>query len=363
MNKIGINAKQVAAAAATLLLMAAMTAARAQDRGTPIIFSSPKADAISTNLHEVNVKQSPFKSLESEIRKPFEIFDSTPTRARLKPPQQFNGAPPPVNKPNLKAILDKSAEEEFLNGGQPGQEDPYNPFKSPDSSLDPLRRNKPKTALDRYYDRLEREQGARTNKNSTLDFFGNNKERTTEEKNALESNQQNKNAGTSYDAFSRAGNQNSNNAAADNVFSRTGKRPEGGRFGTTASDPFDRATLQRDSRMENFKKLLDGPAYSQPQNNNNFQRTSAFGNTEPAAQRSGYITPGPTWSSSKPQTTTPLIPGSSFTKSSGIVGTAGKPAGLQDYASSDAARLSTPIALPAQQPKMKPSTYSPPTRR
>jgi hypothetical protein len=360
-KKFFTKTKNVATAAAWLLT-AAVTAAQAQDRGAPIIFSSPKADAISTNLHEVNVKQSPFKNLESEIRKPFEVFDTSPARPRIKPPQHINGTPPPANKPNLKAILDKSVEEEFLNGHQRGQEDPNDPFKSPDASMDPLRRNKPKTALDRYYDRLEKEQGAKTNRSSTLDLFGNNKERTTEEKNALESNQRNKNAGASQDAFSRTGNQISNNAAADNVFSRTGKRPEGGRFSAPASDPFDRATLHRETRMENFKKLLEGPTYSQPQYNVNVPRSSSYGSVESSGQRPGYITPSPTTSSSKPYSSATIIPGSSFTKSSGIVGAAGRPAGLQEYSTTAGASLSTPVA-PTLQPKMKPSTFSPPTRR
>jgi hypothetical protein len=358
------NTKKVAAVA-TWLVVAATTVGHAQDRsrdrGAPIIFTSPKADAISTNLHEVNVKQAPFKNLESEIRKPFEIFDVAPTQPRFRPPQQINNSPPPVNRSNLKAILEKSAEEEFLNGGQSGQEDLNDPFKSPDSSMDPLR-NKPKNTLERYYDRLEKEQGVRTNKSNTLDLFGNKRERTTEEKNALESDQREKNLGTQPDAFSRNSGTRSNNAATDNVFSRTGRRPEGGRFGSSMTDPVERATLQRETRMENFKKLLDGPTYSQPQNYNHLPKASSYGSSETAIQRSGYITPAPSWSSSKPATTTPLIPGSSFTKSSGIVGTAGRPVGLQDYATSDAARLSTPVA-PAQQPKMKSSTFNPPTRR
>lgn len=362
MKKIFTNTMKVATAA-MWLVVAATTVAHAQDRsrdrGTPIIFSSPKTDTISTNLHEVNVKRSPFKNLESEIRKPFEIFDSGPTQPRFKPAQQINNAPQPVNRSNLKAILEKSAEEQFLNGNQSGHDDPNDPFKSPDSSMDPLRK-KPKNALERYYDRLEKEQGARTNKSGTLDLFGNKKERTTEEKNALESNRQN--TGREQDIYSKSFGQASNNAATDNNFSRTGKKPDGGRLGASSGDAVDRAFLQRETRMENFKKLLDGPTYSQPQNNNYLPKASSYGSTEPTSQRPGYLTPAPSWSSSKPISPAPIIPGSSFSKSSGIVGTAGRPVGLQDYASSDAARLSTPVA-PVQQPKMKPSTFNPPTRR
>ena len=365
MKKIFTNTKNVAAAAMGLV-MAATTVAHAQDssrdRGAPIIFSLPKADTISTNLHEVNVKKAPFKNLESEVRKPFELFDSTPTQPRFVPPQRINSAPT-VNKSNLKAILEKSAEEQFLNGYLSGQEDPNDPFKSPESSMDPLRRNKPKTSLDRYYDRLEKEQGARTNKSGTVDLFGNKKERTTEEKNALEANQKDKKSDSDPDAFSRTGGQNSNNAATDNNFSRTGRKPVGGRFGSSTADAVDRATLQRETRMENFKKLLDGPAYTQPLNQNNFQSTPSYGNTESSSQRSSYLNPSPSWSPTKPGSTTPVIPGSSFTKSSGIVGGAGRPIGLQDYATSAGASLSTPVTPVQQQKKAKPSTYSPPTWR
>ncbi len=360
MKKIFTNIKTVATAAACLVVAMTVTHAqdRSRDRGTPIIFSAPKADTISTNLHEVNEKKSPFKNLESEIRKPFEIFDSGPTQPRFKPAQRINNAPQPVNRSSLKAILEKSAEEQFLNGNQSGQEDLNDPFKSPDSAMDPLRKTKSLTPLDRYYERLEKEQGVRTNKSNTLDLFGNKKERTTEEKHALESNRHN--AGREQDIYSKAYGQSSNNAATDNLFSRTGKMPEGGRVGSPSGNGVDHAMIQRETRMENFKKLLDGPTYSQPQNNNYLPKASTYGSTEKSGQRPGYITPAPTFSS-KPATATPVL-GSSFSKSSGIVGTAGRPVGLQDYASSDAARLSTPVA-PVQQPKMKPSTFNPPTRR
>lgn len=361
MKKIITNTMKVAAVATALV--AAMTVAHAQDRSrdrsTPIIFSSPKSDTISTNLHEVNTKKSPFKNLESEIRKPFEIFDSGPTQPKFKPTQRINNTPQPVNRSSLKAILEKSAEEQFLNGKQGEQEDLNDPFKSPDSTMDPLGKNKPKSPLDRYYDRLEKEQGARTNKSDTLDLFGNKKERTAEEKHALESNRYN--TGREQDTYSKTFGQSSNNAATDNIFSRTGKMPEGGKFGAPSGSGVDRAMIQRETRMENFKKLLDGPTYSQPQNNNYLPKTSSYGSTEKSSQRPGYITPAPSFSS-KPAATTPLVPGSSFSKSSGVVGAAGRPVGLQDFASSDAGRISTPVE-PVQQPKMKPSTYKPPTRR
>jgi hypothetical protein len=191
-------------------------------------------------------------------------------------------------------------------------------------------------------------------------LFGNKKERTTEEKNALESNRQN--VGREQDIYSKSFGQTSNNAATDNNFSRTGKKPESGRFGASSGDAIDRAILQRETRMENFKKLLDGPAYTQPVNQNNFRTTPTYSGAEPSGQRSTYLNPTPSWSSSKPASAPLVVPGSSFTKSSGIVGGAGRPTGLQDYATSAGASLSTPVA-PIQPTKIKPSTYSPPTRR
>ena len=349
----------------TLLVVAITSQTVAQDhsrdRGAPIIFTSPKTDTISTNLHEVNVKQAPFNKLESEIRKPFELFDSTPSQPRFIPPRQINNSPA-VNKSNLKALMEKNADEDFLNGKQIGQEDPNDPFKSPESTMDPLR-HKPKTSLERYYDRLEREQGIRTNSNSTTDLFGRKKERTTEEKNALESGQKENNSGREQDFYSRANGQMSNNAATDNGFSRTGKKPDGERtLRVNTSDPIDRASLQRETRMDNFKKLLDGPVRAQPQDSVGVQKAYSYGGAENTAQRPNYLTPTPTWSSVKPTTAPLLNPGSSFSKSSGIVGGAARPIGLQDYASSAGASLSTPVA-PVQQTKMKTSTFNPPTRR
>ena len=362
--KILINRLRVAAIATVLaVLITSETQAqdRSRDRGAPIIFTSTKTDTISTNLHEVNVKQTPFKNLESEVRKPFEIFDKESTQPRFLPPRQNNNAPN-INKPNLKAMMDKNAEEQFLNGNQNGQEDLNNPFKSPEASVDPLTR-KPKTTLERYYDRLEREQIGRTNHYSTTDLFGRKKEQTIEEKYALEGKKGDNYLGREQDIYSRANRQMSNNASTDNSFSRTGKPPDGERsFGATVNDPFDRASTQRETRMENFKKLLEGPARPQPQNNNSFQKTSPYGSPGYSAQRPANPPPSPSWSFVKPTTLSPLNPGSSFSKSSGIVGGAARPAGLQDYASSASASLSTPIA-PVQPVKMKPSAFNPPTRR
>ena len=48
----------------------------ARQRGAPIIFSEPKSDTVSTNLNQLDLKASPFKDLESDLKKPFQIFDS-----------------------------------------------------------------------------------------------------------------------------------------------------------------------------------------------------------------------------------------------------------------------------------------------
>ena len=226
------NSRQIGAA---VMLIAAMTSGllaqdRSRDRGAPIIFSSPKKDAISTNLHEVNQKESPFKNLESEIRKPFEMFDTGAPKPKFNHVRQTQAPAAPVNDSSLKAILEKSAEEQFLNGGNKGQEDLNDPFKSPDRTMDPLNNNKPKTALDRYYDRLEKEQMGRTNNNSSTDLFGRKKDRTSDEKSALEAKQDERLKGEEQDIYSRANRQMSNNTQTDNRLSRTGNNLEGNRM-------------------------------------------------------------------------------------------------------------------------------------
>jgi hypothetical protein len=260
-------------------------------------------------------------------------------------------------------MMEKSAEEQFLNGGLNGREDDNDPFKSPDSAMDPLTR-KPKTSLECYYERVERDQAGRTNNNFKTDLFGGKKDRATEDRLSLDGSKDERTPGKNQDIYSRANGQMSNNASMDNNFSRTGIKTTGERsFGESASDPFDRATLQRETRMDNFKKLLDGPSRSQPQNNvNSFQKSSPYASPGYSTQRPTSHSPPPSWSSVKPATAPALNTGSSFSKSSGIVGGATRPAGLQDYASSASASLSTPIT-PVQQTKVKPSTYSPPTRR
>ena len=121
--------------------------------------------------------------------------------------------------------------------------------------MDPLNNNKPKTSLERYYDRLEKEQMGRTNNSSSTDFFGRKKDRTSDEKSSLEANQEERLKSDEQDIYSRANRQMSNSASNDNRLSRTGNNPNGNRtFEENPYDPFDRANKQRETRMENFKK-------------------------------------------------------------------------------------------------------------
>lgn len=347
-----------------MVVLMAASGSQAQDRGRdpskPIIFTSPNKDTISTNLHQVNRKESPFKNLEEEIRNPFEIFDKGPPTPRIAPPRQISAPNPSANNNSLKAILEKSAEEQFLKGENSGQEDQNDPFKSPEKPLG-LFNDKPKTSLERYYDRLEKDQIGRTNNSSTTDLFGRRNARTSDEKTGLEASPANQFSGMEQPSYLRP---SVKNPDAGSSFKKE-FTAEKSLFGDRAAEmnptgPFDRATKQSEARMENFKKLLDGSANSKPRNNNNLKPVP-YGNTAPATTRPDNLSATPTWSQSKPAAG---LDDSrrAFTKSAGMVGSAGKPKGIQDYGSSDAASLSTPIA-PIQPTKRVRPTYNPPTGR
>lgn len=332
-----------------------------RDRGTAIIFSAPKSDTISTNLETINQKESPFKGMESNIRKPFEIFDTDATRPRFVHPRNM---PTPARDNNtVKSILEKKAEEQFLNGENSSADDPNDPFKSPDSTLDPYGNRKPKTALDRYYDRLEKDHSARTNSNSSTDLFGRKKDEKSDDYLNPDSKEKSDSLNREQDSYTRMNRRMSNNASTDKENSSlSGFTKATKLFDAKPSSAADREFLQRESRLENFKKLLDGDNGAPSQNNYLNPSVSAYGNPSSSATRPNYLTPTTPSYQPKPYGNSQPNYGSSFNTTAGVIGAPGRPAGVQDFGVSAGASLSTPIA-PPQQPRRVISTYNPPTRR
>jgi len=92
--------------------------------------------------------------MESTLKKPLDIFDSgnaiAPATKGFAPPSQ-----PQMRKKTLKESMNERAEQMFLEPDLYGSEDDADLFRLADEARDPQQK-RPKTALERYYDRLDR---------------------------------------------------------------------------------------------------------------------------------------------------------------------------------------------------------------
>jgi hypothetical protein len=319
----------------------------ARRTAAPIIFSSPQSDTVSSNLNQMSVKSSPLLNLESDLKKPFQVFESAPA-ARFRPPAKLSAPPAPVvNSKKLKELLDKRAEELYLSPDAAPDDD----LLKDSSTADPFSRT-PKTAVERYYDRLDR-AGTLTNQARSGDLFG---EKPVRDSSALSPDRPFN--PLDEEKFSAVRNLRfQSNAFSDRggLYSQELKpRTFGDVFGVGPSDTSERFTRSKESRLDNFKRLLDG---SSAPSRNDF-------NTPPPTTPSVTYKPGPAyapaaapvWSS----TPTP-VQGSSFSSSAGVVGAPARPQGLPDFAVSASSLATTPqVSAPKSLP---PPTFKVPKRQ
>jgi len=307
-------------------------------RGNAIIFSAPKSDTVASNLNELRPANSPFREMESSLKKPFELFEpgknSAPTTRGMPMPRQ-----PELKRKTEKEMLNQRAEEMFLEPGlHPGETDD-DLFKAGETLADPLGR-KPKTALDRYYDRMDR---AATNRASGPDSLGG----ARDARNGLEASIEN--------PFNENGNWDRQRSPFGNrlgAFSPQKDNSRNGFFGDNERSSGNSADLNsirkpevdyggfqqpKVDRLEAFKQLLGGssaPRTPAPRGSYNYN----YG-TPPPAAAIGQPTAGGDYSSA----TKPLDPRTDFTKSAGLIGAPSKPQGLPDYT---AGSVSTPNTAP-----------------
>src|SRR4051794_25485394 len=75
-----------------------------KSRPSPIIFSSPKLDTVSSNLNQIGTKSAPLLDLESGLKKPFEVFDNGRSSGGFQPPNSFAPSSPsaPISNKKMK---------------------------------------------------------------------------------------------------------------------------------------------------------------------------------------------------------------------------------------------------------------------
>jgi len=326
-------------AASRLLLHADDTA---KGRPAPIVFSAPKSDTVSSNLNQMGAKSSSLRDLESGLKKPFEIFDNGRSGPAQAPNQFTPSAPPPpaINR-KMKDALDKRAEESYLLSEEDESQLSRDAVLSPDrESIDPIT-GKPKTSLDRYYDRIDRSRNGRTNQTSRgLDSLG------EKDSSDAKDNSKARNSGRLFDSelapgASVSGRMSNSVSESGRLFSEKLKpRSYGDVFELGPVEPA-RQSGRKESRVDEFKRLLDGPGYGA---RNGF-------NTAPPAYQLPQPTALPTPGSSL--SVGSQSPAGSYATTPGFSGSVGTPGGVPDYAVRAPSLTATPSVqqkAPVQQP-------------
>jgi hypothetical protein len=319
-------------------------------RSTPIIFSTPRTDTVSSNLNQIGTsgtKRSPLTDLESGLKKPFEIFDSARPSTDFSTPRRYTPPAPVLNNQKLKDLLDKKAEQMYLSpDDNPSGLADDDPLKSSEDALDPATR-RPKTQLDRYYDRIDQMKLAPTNQPShALGLFGEPSEpgdnpgdfRTK----GLFANE----IGVTTRPMGVIS--NSNFSGGLDSAERTKPRSFGELFGLGPVESPQTTTRVKDSRLDDFKRLLDGPGYGS---------RSGFNVAPPPSASPTFQTPKPVVGVPSPNVSAVPASGASrsFEETAGFSGIAGTPKGLPDYA------LGTPSLTPTPPVQQAPAMLPPPT--
>jgi len=340
----------------TLLILSGVSLLSAQSsdrpRGNAIIFSGPKSDVVSSNLNELRAPTSPFREMESSLKKPFELFEPSKPGQGSYPALRTPAPAPELKRKSQKELLNQRAEEMFLEPGlHPGETDD-DLFKSSDESADPYAR-KPKTTLDRYYDRMDR---AITNRPAVAEPLGGNRD----SQNLLNPNNSNPFADkTTPDSRRNPAENRFRPFATPNDLKRDSLIGERN-FGTQSdSSSFNKSDSyfpsyrqEKADRLDTFKQLLEGPSAARP--NNPLQS----GNYSTTPARSSAAAPALNSFNPKPASGNPA---NSFTKSAGLVGAPGKPQGVPDYTASSKSLHADPTTQPAK-PQATP-TFNIPKRR
>ncbi|MFO1513634.1 MAG: hypothetical protein U1F83_12065 [Verrucomicrobiota bacterium] len=346
---------------AVVVSVASLTGARAEEparsAATPIIFSAPRSDTVSSNLNQIGAKSSPLLDLESGLTKPFEIFDTKSSRSLRPASKDMRYVPPaPVlSNKKLKDLLDKRAEEMYLtredNETALTREDL---LKSDEDPLDPSGKRL-KTPLDRYYDRIDRMKLGPTNQTPQgLELFGN--KTGPDDKDELKSKPYGGLFASELSPTARSLERMSNGSSGGGFLSseKAKDRSFGDIFGLGPVESSKSVTGTRESRLDEFKRLLDGPGYGS---------RGDFNVTPPAAASSSLQAPKPVGGVPSPvfSATPPPLAGGGHANSPGFAGTVGTPVGVPDFAVGTPSL--TPTA-PVQKPKpLPPPTFNVPRRR
>jgi hypothetical protein len=336
---------------------------RAATRGTPIIFSAPESELTSSNLHELPAPASPFRNLESSLKRPFDVFEGGSLGPASAAPQGKLKVPPQLQhrQKSAKQLRSERAEQMFLEPELYQGETDEDLFGL-SAELDPLKR-KPRTALDRYYDRLDRL--------ATNQFAAPNSSALAVEPVPFEDSLNRRNFNAFSDPTSDFSRREALPSYSSNPFSlRTDAeaaspsslredRARPANAASTLESPFARRDeswanftgfrAQRESRLDSFKRLLESPHLSNPGAVN--AGLNPYGQSTPsrsptlAAAPTPGLAPGAASATPTPVFTPSYSSYRSFTETSARTAVPALPSAVPDY-SPNAALATKPLVTP-----------------
>lgn len=327
----------------------------AVSKGTPIIFSAPKSDTVSSNLSELRAPASPFRDMESTLKKPFEAL--SPGRPEMQKPAMRIAPPaqPEMRKKSLKEQMNERAEQMFLEPELHKGESDADIFGLSEDSYDPYEK-KNKTSLDRYYDRVDRmatNQAASGQSSREAARFEDSLSRTS-----LDPLGETTDGFGGRTPFSQAnkpltgGNSLLPTAPREGSFSSRSyynQADRGTTYGNEGRFTGFRQSAQ-ETRLDAFKRLLQGSS------------ASPVGNalTPPTPTSAARSAPVTTTYSPAPVSQPAGVPAANtFAESARLVGTPSQPQGVPDYTTPSV----NPSISPAPAKPLPPPTFRLPERR
>jgi hypothetical protein len=236
-------------------------------RAQPIIFSETRQETVTSNLNEIVTQKGTLPRL-GEFTKPSDITDGGDPGANMIAPPLRQLPAPNLSSKRLKALIEKREKRNDRAYQTPESQvkglTPEEMFNIPD--LGPDGREKKKTRdLERYYQGLEREQtGSNTNQVKEDELFDRQKQDDDRGDSTFAGTQPTPNAGaiTTVPALKPLFGSDSINI---NAFTPGMNKPQSWSEspGFADAEPLE-VTRARETRLQNYKQLLDSGALAPP---------------------------------------------------------------------------------------------------
>jgi len=325
------------------LAICQLQAGEGKPAGRAIDISESATSEVTSNLHQLNVKQNSLKQLEEDLFKPLKksfspksSLDAILVAPQMRPPVE---QVVPSKKAREKMEREKNwvfmSPDEFVAG--PTMEEIFN---LPEYDADGQEK-KPRSAVERYYDSMDRKAGGETN-NKTAKRDRDDSRNTAQSRNETKSRE---------DEHPR-GDIRENDTAIKRLFESNldkGSTAPGGSHGTFSdifglgqTKPSVEWTKAHNERLDEFKQMLGLPSPS--------------AGTDPLKSLSGMepiSTPLKSFGGGDSSLSSPLRPGFDF--QSPAIKPLPSPAGLPGGTS-----LGLPSFAPAAAPRFEPPKVAPP---